>query len=344
VRALILALAMGASSASAGDWATDETCVGAAGPGALRLLRALPSSPDQHSSAQWVDVDRDTKLWVRLMEAQDEAPAEYVLERGGAAIQRWPKPSMFADSPFHVLIGDLDRDGRPELVVASLGGVSNGIGFSSWTIFVFDGRDWSKRPLEFGLEEFHPMDSFRRGSEHEACGIIQSEWRPGSDTHRGWGLYLVGQRFQFDAGRLVPDMSRPVMARRLLRSFEAEFLRGRRGPGAWLADPRSERRPEVEPPAATGAAIEGVTDELVTWRFDDGSSDAWTGDAWSPEWIFGDAETGRAFPHRYRPGGTAPSLVGERVSFSKDSEGRWIAWLASAPARSRAASPERTVP
>lgn len=192
----------------------------------------------------------------------------------GRTLHEWPSDFPVASSPetLRPLTGDLDGDGRAELVVPAWLGTSNGLGVSYYQLSVFDGRDPARRPLRVQVQEFTSEGSFVRPASGGPCRLIATAWEGGSEPGRGGGTYLVGRWMRYRDGRLEHDPARPVVARRLLNSFAdargstpGEPFAHLRHPNAraWPAEGRGSLPPLAGRRAGTVRAARGDTLEIA---------------------------------------------------------------------------------
>ncbi len=192
------------------------------------------------------------KFRVCKVKTTEGGDAEYVVENGSATTNKIPAPYwMSAGAPpdgFFTYRGDLDVDGRPEVVLVSLEGVSNGMGVTYSTAYIFDGASVgsSSKPISFSLQEFGASENFIFDRASQRTEILISYWAEYSsiEPKRRPGVYLVGKWFRYRAGKLEPVLEKPTLARRLLNSFAAErdntWFENRR-PFTWLKDRRTHK-------------------------------------------------------------------------------------------------------
>jgi len=226
---------------------------------------------------------------------------------------------------------DLNADGDSEIIVPSLVSVSNGMAVQWSEIAILDGRHLFDPPLVFEANEFGPFGSFTTSGLSGPCRVFIASWLNGDDRVRGSGLYLVGEWFLYDRGELVPDITRPVLARRYLSAFESERGQDMQAdnltiPFKWFHDRNTEAL-NFFPIAST--APEGVKDgtlkRIAFGRLvidQAGNEIELTPDPWWPDNRLDDSTsyvqiidsvTGRAYPLGYQPR-AAPTLVNRRVS------------------------------
>ena len=183
---------------------------------------------------------------VRICKLLSEDKDTFLVQKDGKSVGTWPGSTYVGEtSDFEVLTGDLDNDRKPELIVANHDGTSNGIAVDFWTIFIFPDPEFHNftAPLTFSVEEYGSFGTFVTNGGR--VNILTTTWVQNEDPkhRRGWGMYLVGQWWRYEAGELRPQLQRPIIARRFLFSFAGE--RGNtvnydRVPFRWLSNPSTE--------------------------------------------------------------------------------------------------------
>ena len=227
---------------------------------------------------------------------------------------------------FEVSRGDLDGDGRAEVVVASRDSTSSGVAISRFSVSILDGRPLAdghadKTPVSFGV------DDYGEGVVRKDGLLLLPEWQ----SERGGGLSLVGRPFRYERGALLHDARGPVLRRRLAQSFEEERsgdlgaggTRGMGRPGKWLSDARCQgsgaeaRGAVVEKARIVGAGITNDRLMLVTragLKVRVLSASAGQGVR------LGDAATGRLYPPGYRPA-DPDALSGRHATIARSADG-----------------------
>lgn len=248
--ALALTTVPAAAQSSSAAWRTDVPCTtgrnptvrvaGAADsarvPGCVRAYCvALPNG------RRVCTCTRDTTIVVRV-------------EQGGRTVHEWPANYSMAGGPgsLRAMEGDLDGNGRPELIVSEWMDMSNGLGIRYYRLSIFDGAHPERAPLRVNADDFQPEGAFVRPAAGGPCRLIATRWTELRDPRRGEGMYFTGQWMRYRAGRLDHDVARPIVVRRLLNSFRPWEVRG--GPFAHFRDPRAEAWsgvPAILPPLAT---------------------------------------------------------------------------------------------
>jgi hypothetical protein len=174
------------------------------------------------------------------------------VEQGGRTVHTWPADYSLTGTPesLRVMRGDLDGDGRAELIVSEWMDMSNGLGIRYYRLSVVDGAHPERAPLQVNVDDFTPGGSFVRPAGGGECRLLATAWRELRDPRRGEGMYFTGQWMRYRGGRLEHDLQRPVVVRRLLNSFDRE---ARGAPLASFTDRRAEAWngvPAILPPLA----------------------------------------------------------------------------------------------
>lgn len=253
---------------------------------------------------------------------------------------------MAETSDFEVLTGDLNNDQQSELVVANHDGTSNGMGVDYWTIFIFPDTEFQsfKAPLAFTVEEYGSFGTFV--STGRNVEILTTTWVWNNDPKhtRGWGTYLVGQWWRYDAGELRPLLKRPIIARRYLNSFEKQRLETTqldRVPNEWLRHPTTETVSTAFITKKSVRKWSGVIQEIVTdpksaqlkitfkpdveqpvtllYPFNEGDSRLD---------LIGDERSGRLYPSHYLPSQPENWLRNRRATVrTYEDQGLRVLWL-----------------
>ncbi len=311
------------------EWASDIPCTDA--PAGVRLRRLPP--PDSIVRPGCISAHcQALPGGRRVCACTRDSTSEFALEGPGVQRLAWAGPERtvyWDDGGFRVMVGDLDHDGREEVILSYILVVSNGMGVSVSQIAIFDGARPSSFPLQYLTEEFGQRGAFTWSPTDRKCRVLATRWQNATDRRRGPGLYLVGEWFEYRSGELIPDTARPVLARRFLNSFEAERGRDITSdliPFKWLRNPRGE--PLLRLPPEQDSVVETVNGTIARvtngdlfvevggaalrryspdyWPWDNSTTD----DTSYVALILGGAE--RVYPQDYRPV-SAPSLVGRRV-------------------------------
>lgn len=186
---------------------------------------------------------------VRLNE---EGDAEFQVQKLGVTVGRtradfWANVAV-EPKDFLAYRGDMDRDGRSEVVLVSLDSVSQGMGVSYSTAYIFDGRrvESGGAPITIPIQEFGDGENFVYDRTSGRTRVLVTYWADydSIEPKRGSGLYLIGKWFAYRNGRLNADLGQPTLARRFLNSFAAErdsLWFENRKPYTWLKNRRTVR-------------------------------------------------------------------------------------------------------
>jgi hypothetical protein len=253
-------------------------------------------------------------------QGQPEAPC---------ALLRYAAP----EAGLETLLGDLDGDGRDELVTARLLHAGADPGQYTWLLSVARGPDG---PALRWLVDGYGEGSFAAGPQG-ACHVLATEWVRDPRARSERGSVLIGRRFELSEGRLLPLRAWPVLARWNSPDFEAQRCGGAglcadlaAAPLLWLGGPRVER-PRLDPwlrrESAFGMSgtVSAVVDVgqlevvlqtrarfLARLRYGEGASE-------SPDNAFerfGDGPSRRLYPPGYLPAEPEAWLRGRPVVLS----------------------------
>jgi len=168
--------------------------------------------------------------------SREDGSVGLTLQARDRVVNEWngDVPGPIGTNSFTALVGDLDADGKDEIIVVNLQVVSNGMAVQTYGVAILDGRDRRRPPVRFEVQEFGEHDTFRYSASQQTCEILVTSWENGHDSERGWGLYMVGQWYRYREGTLVPDATRPVLSRRYLNSLQRERFANMNKPFAWL--------------------------------------------------------------------------------------------------------------
>lgn len=166
-----------------------------------------------------------------LIEETEETKvgAKFVIEKNGAIVGEWRSEVFLGETAdFQVYSGDLDADGRDELIVANRNAISNGISISYWTIAIlpFPANSDDLNPLRFQTEDFNVGATFVPRLRSGGFDIRTTEWQTllMVNSTKKTALYFVGRWLAYQNGELVL-LNRPISTRRYLSSFERQRLK-----------------------------------------------------------------------------------------------------------------------
>jgi hypothetical protein len=232
----------------------------------------------------------------------------------GRTAHEWPADGSLAGSEesLRAMTGDLDQDGRPELIVSEWMDMSNGLGIRFFRLSIFSGADPARPPLRVNVDDFDPRGSFVRPAGGGTCWLLATRWTELRDPRRGVGMYFTGQWMRYRDGRLEQDLQRRIVVRRLLNSFRRGDVPGE--PLAHLADRRAVAwyGPVANlPPLAgsrTGSIVRIETDTVEVSTRDGtivfphvGSLGYGDDDGNTVSALLVDGPTGRPWPRGYTP-------------------------------------------
>jgi hypothetical protein len=236
ILAVLAATPAAAQPAASTAWRTDVPCTAGRNPALAVADTSVETSVPGCVRARCIALPGgrrvcsctgDTTIVMRVMD-------------GGRTVHEWPAEYSMAGSPesLRAMTGDLDADGRPELIVSEWMDMSNGLGIRYYRLSIFSGADPARPPLRVHLDDFDPRGSFVRAAGGGTCWLVATRWTELRDPRRGEGMYFTGQWMRYRAGRLEHDLQRPVVVRRLLNSFQRGDVPGE--PLAHFRDPRAE--------------------------------------------------------------------------------------------------------
>jgi len=301
------------------------------------LRKASPPTPATvagYDKAHCVSVPTNIRVCKGLSDSGDAL----LLEKNGTRIGTWPGVASLGEtSDFEVLQGDLDNDGKPELIVSNHDSTSNGMGVNIYTISIFDAEALINfvPPLTFSVEEYGSSGTFVTHGSH--VNILSTRWQWASDPRgrRGTGLYLMGQWWRYVKGELVLTTDRMILARRFLQSFADERDETQYEstiPFKWLTGARAEtlridpllleKRKSVTEGVITDVSSSSKNDHRVVtieFKSDNASSVSFSyphdfGDNVKGLTYVGDAKENRIFPSRYLPSSPERWLKGRRAT------------------------------
>jgi hypothetical protein len=295
-----------------------------------RLIKSkapVPATVEGYDKGHCVALPKSIRICKLLSDDKDT----FLVQKDGKALGTWPGDASLGEtSDFQVLTGDLDNNGKAELVVANHDGTSNGLGVDYWTIFIFPDPEFHRfnPPLTFSVEEYGSFGTFVTSGGR--VNILTTSWVGNEDPkhRRGWGMYLVGQWWRYQSGKLRPLVDRPIIARRYLFGFERErwnTVNLDRVPFQWLSHPSTEPVSTAfitnQTTASKHGVIQSVTREKESIRV------VFKPDREQPVTYvypgtykenqldyFGDTATGRLYPKNYQPSQAEQWLTNRRAT------------------------------
>lgn len=168
---------------------------------------------------------------------------ELTLKRKNMPDMKWREDNIattyISEHSIQTQYADLDGNKTKEIIVATLGGLSNGMGVSSWAVRVIDGDKISKAVY---LKDYGTVSFLTRKKNDSGCKLLASQWLGGSEPYRGWGLYLTGKWYDYSADHFSETYERPTIYRRYLYSFEKERNQASKNetPLLWYKSPKTK--------------------------------------------------------------------------------------------------------
>lgn len=243
---------------------------------------------------------------------QGEGRPGLVLEGPGSRHLEWDARAVDGTvTDFFVRSQDLDRDGKPELLIASRAAESGTLPVEDWELALVDGENGGVTHLL--AQDFGPDALSLKGT------LLLTEW-----ALEGGQIAFTGREYAYDGGRLVP-LEVPVRRRPLSPGFQkarAELLlaSGDRSlqPRSFLAHASTRAGVDVFPRTAPSVVIKGVAREepwlqlhLQSAR---GALETLSGNVEGEGTLrLGDAKTKRLFPLGYAPADAEAWLLGRAV-------------------------------
>ena len=307
--AVALIFAAPAAAQPAQAWRTDLSCTAGRSPAVT--LADTPRDARVAGCARSRCIDLPDGR--RVCTCTQDSGGTIRVEQDGRTVHQWPADYSLTGAPesLRAVRGDLDGDGRPELIVVEWMDMSNGLGIRYYRLSILDGTNPDRAPLRVNVDDFEPDGSFVRPASGGPCRLLATNWRELRDPRRGEGMYFTGQWMRYRGGRLEHDLQRPLVVRRLLNSFD----RGVRGaPLASFRDPRAQAwsgLPVTLPPLAqtrTGTVLlvrDDTVDVAITphqtevFRYVGAADYDDQGDTIVN--LLVDGDTGRPWPRAYNP-------------------------------------------
>lgn len=298
-------------SASAASWRTDVSCTAGRSPVVVVADTARQATLPGCVRARCVAMPDGR----RICSCTGDTTIVMRVMADGRTTHEWPADYSMAGSAgsLRAMSGDLDADGKPELIVSEWLDMSNGLGIRYYRLSIFDGAHPERAPVRVNLDDFDPAGSFVRPASGGSCRLLATRWTELRDPRRGEGMYFTGQWMRYRGRRLEHDLDRPVVVRRLLDSFRPWEVSG--GPLAHFRDRRAEAWsgfPAILPPLATtrtGSIMRVRLDTVdVALTPHDIQVFSYVGaQAWSDDdgnmvsALLVDGATGRPWPRGYNP-------------------------------------------
>ena len=298
-----------------------------------------------YADADCVDVSPSVRLCKAIQKGGlFDGECAIALILNGAVVKTWQSSSPLYRGMFDVRLGDLDSDGRDELIVVDHLATSNGSAMTiDQAIVVSSFSTPDSTSVNFEIDEYcGPCGegTFVERPGHSGIWIFATEWMSSEvlDPKRGYGNYVVGRWLRYQAGKLALEPG--VLIRRYLNSFSTERGEaGRDTPYAWFLNGKG-RLVATDPAIGDGRVIESRTGVIDTGRdargdasyvvqLDDGTRSTF-GPASGPIWDRSDAvighvgllPSGRVLPMGVTPDAVLGEVHGRRVRFDTYRDGR----------------------
>lgn len=235
-----------------------------------------------------------------------------VIEGPGPRHLEWDVRALLGEvSDFTVQSVDLDRDAKPELLIASRAAESNGMRVRDWELAIVDGA--TDQVTHLLAQDWGPDAVSAQGS------LLLTEW-----SMTAGQIVFTGREYTYDAGRLEPTDA-PVRRRALTPAFEKERVAVLNaspdmtlGPRGFLAHPSTKQGVDVLPGTFTAVVVKGVAREEPWLQLHvqsaDGKIESLSGDVEGTATLrLGDAKKKRLFPLGYAPADAETWLLGRNV-------------------------------
>ncbi|PWR24247.1 hypothetical protein [Zavarzinia aquatilis] len=188
---------------------------------------------------------------------------DYLQAKDGTVSARPAQVSgMYGPGDFRAFTGDVDGDGRGDIVMARLRSISNGLGVSAWQVTLAGPGDAFARPATtLDIAEFGPDIFAPRLDGAPGCRLLATRWRSDEEAN-----YFTGVWYDVTGAGLSLAPAGGGLERRLLNSFERQRqqtaarlersggLAGTGEPLAWLTAPKARPFDPRLPAPADGAA------------------------------------------------------------------------------------------
>jgi len=331
VLALVAAPAAAQPSASSAQaWRTDVPCTAGRRPALVMADTAVAAEVPGCIRASCITLPGGR----RVCSCTGDTTIVFRVEEGGRVLQEWPANRSWM-TLVRVLQGDLDGDGHAETIVNEAVDFGNGLGVRYDEVHIIDGRDPTRAPVVLALEDYEPEGSFVRPASGGECRLIVTRWQEMREPRRGRGTYFIGQWMRYRDGRLEHDPDRPVVARRLLNSFEnargstpgEPFAHLRhRDAQAWTANPAGSLPPLAGRQAAVIRGLHGARRSSLEVALASGGTERYrigldfgADFSQTTTWLV-DGATGRPYPRAYLPA-DGDWLTGARVTLARYDDG-----------------------
>ncbi|MBS1813038.1 MAG: hypothetical protein JST84_33035 [Acidobacteria bacterium] len=192
----------------------------------------------------------------------DSGEGKFIVQQGGKTLGEWEAQfSVYSDAKsFEVLEIDLDGNGANEIIVAEFTAQSNGMGVKYYNLFILADprKNAFQSPVSFQMADYSAYGNFIKEPNSNETFILVTNWesRELAGKEDSYATYLTGRWFRYHNGKLQPAFEKPILARRLLKSFEQlrlNTLEDNVHPYSWLKHPKTEKL--KTDPMATGIEV-----------------------------------------------------------------------------------------
>ncbi len=229
----LLLLSTSILAATPNGWRNEKPCA-----------RSLPPpQPTQISSclqAYCSPLPMGSRICVCL-KSEDTGQATVSIESKNLAKKEWDielNVAHFGPSGLKLDAGDLDGDGKDEVLLAIMETESQGIGVQRWKVWAIDENNISE-PIS--MEDYGTMGFLTCNTNRREALLLRSQWLEGWEPRRGDGLYMAAQWFELSSGELTPVRDWPGIYRRYLNSLakvrENNFVQNKSKPVLWYSSP-----------------------------------------------------------------------------------------------------------
>lgn len=281
------------------------------------LLAAAPAwpaplaTPVEGCQAAACTSQAELKICKCVPEEGEKRPG-IVIEGPGKRHLEWDVRSFLGEvTDFVIHSVDLDKDGRPELLVASRASESNGLMVRDWELAIVDGE--SDGVMHLLVQDWGPDAISPHGS------LLLTEW-----AMSGAQIVFTGREYLYESGRLEP-VDAPVRRRTLTPGFERERLASINistdrtlHPRGFLAGPSTKQGSDVMPKLVSSVVVKGVAREDPWLQLHvqgaNGQIEMLSGAVEGTATLrLGDAKRKRLYPLGYAPADAENWLVGRNV-------------------------------
>lgn len=292
------------------------------------LLAASPFPPPSavalENCARAACTSADDVRVCKCLKPSEQAQDLIVVDRPGDQRVVWSTTTHLGEvTDFRVQRADLDADGAPELLIASLMSESDGMGIRTWDLAIVDGNEPEVvRAVthDFGFDAL------------KGTTLQLTEWAWQAVGPKENGFFFIGREYGYRTGALVPSKA-PVLRRRYTPEFEKEraaavvkssdrLLPGR----AFLAHASTTKGADEPPKDFVLGTLKAITIDEPEYELhaedDKGQLVTFTSDGDASAVLrLGDLKNKRLYPLRYWPASLEKSYLGRHVLMGKGANG-----------------------